>query len=73
MDEYVRGREVALLGGKVRRGSDREMATLVLVEDASEDGRGVEIWNAIGVDWTEGWVKARRGSEAGVPEPSKLT
>jgi len=49
------------------------MATLILVEDASEDGRGVEIWNAVGVDWTDGWVKAIWGSEAGVPEPSKLT
>ena len=43
-----------MLGGKVHGRSDGEMATLVLVEDPSKDGRGVEIWNTIGVDWTGG-------------------
>lgn len=54
---YVRGREVTLLGGKVDGRSDGEVAALVLVEDASEDGGGVEIGNAIGLDWTDGWVR----------------
>jgi len=54
MGAYVRGREVTLLGGKVYGRSDREVATLILVENASENGRGVEIRNAIGVDWTNG-------------------
>ena len=49
------------------------MTAFVLVEDASEDGRGVEIRNTIGFDWTDGLVRATRGSEAGIPEPSKLT
>ena len=62
-----------MLGGKVHGWSDREMAALILVEDASKDGRGVEIWNTIGVDWTDVWVKAIWGPEVGVPEPSKLT
>ena len=39
------------------------MAALVLVKDASEDGGGVEIGNAIGFDLE--WVRARRGSKLG--------
>jgi hypothetical protein len=49
---YVRGREVALLGREVYGGGDREVTALVLVEDASEDRGGVEIGNAVGLDWT---------------------
>lgn len=51
---YVRGREVILLGGKVYGWGDREVTALVLVEDSGEDGGGVEIWNAIGLDWRNG-------------------
>jgi hypothetical protein len=39
------------------------VTALVLVEDASEDGGGVEIWNAIGLDLRGGWVGVRRGLE----------
>lgn len=70
----VRGREVTLLGGKVYGRSDREVAALVLVEDASEDGGGVEIGNAVGLDWTggdESYARIRIGW--GAPEPSELT
>ena len=71
---YVRGREVALLSGKVHGWSDRKVTALVLVKDASEDGRGVEIRNAIGVDLTGRWMSARRGpARRHVLEPSKLT
>jgi hypothetical protein len=42
-----------LLGGKVRGRGDGEVAALVLVEDASEDGGGVEIGNTVGLDWRE--------------------
>ena len=41
------------------------MTALVLVEDASEDGGGVEIGNTIGVDWTDGCMRTIRGSELG--------
>jgi len=58
---YVRGREIALLGGEVYCRSDREVTALVLVEDASEDGGGVEIRNTIGLDWTDGRVRDSRG------------
>ena len=51
-----------MLGGKVFGRSNRKVASLVFVKDASEDGRGVEIWNAIGLDWTDGWVSAMRES-----------
>lgn len=47
---YVGGREVALLGGEVYGRCDREVTTLVLVEDASEYRGGVEIGDAIGLD-----------------------
>jgi hypothetical protein len=69
---YVRGREVALLGREVYGGSDREVAALVLVEDASKDGGGVEIGNAIRFDCTDGWVRAKRdrGSRTHQSRPS---
>ena len=71
---YVRGGEVALLSGEVHGWSDRKVTALVLVKDASEDGRGVEIRNAIGVDLTDRRMSARRGpARRHVPEPSKLT
>lgn len=73
---YVRGWEIALLGGEVYGWSDREVATLVLVKDASEDGGGVEIGNAIRVDLTDGWTRLEKriGARWGrdTPEPSKL-
>lgn len=43
-----------MLGGKVYGWGDREVTALVLVEDSGEDGGGVEIWNAIGLDWRNG-------------------
>lgn len=71
---YIGRREVALLGGEVRGGGDGEVTTLVLVEDASEDGGRVEIGNTVGLDWIkrvgERWLQ-RGGISA--PEPSKLT
>lgn len=51
---YVRGRKVALLGGEIYGWSDGEVTALVLVEDASEDGGGVKIWNTIGLDLIDG-------------------
>ena len=51
---YVRGRKIALLGGEIYGWSDREVTALVLVKDASEDGGGVEVRNAIGLDLREG-------------------
>jgi len=57
---YVRGRKVALLGGEIYGWSDREVTALVLVEDASEEGGGVEVRNAIGLDLRGGLVRFRR-------------
>jgi len=37
------------------------MTALVLVKDASEDGRGVEVRNAIGLDSREGLMRVRSG------------
>ena len=56
-----------MLGGEIYGWSDREVAALVLVKDASEDRGGVEIWNTIGLDLRErgGWIRVRRGLELG--------
>jgi hypothetical protein len=71
---YVRRREVALLGGEIYGGSDREMTALVFVEDASKDGGGVEIGDAVRLDWTtsEGEIEGDLDL-LGAPDPSKLT
>ena len=62
---YVRGRKVALLGGEIYGWSDREVTALVLVKDAGEDGGGVEIWSAIGLDLREGRMRVRTGLKLG--------
>lgn len=75
-ETYIRRREVALLGREVRGGGDGEVTTLVLVEDASEDRGGVEIGNAVGLDWIN-WSEREPEIDwdqpLGAPEPSKLT
>lgn len=51
------------------------MTALILVKDASKDGGGVKIGNAIGVD-LRGELDGdenQAGPEGDAPEPSKLT
>ena len=72
-ETYVRGRKVALLGGEIYGWSDREVAALVLVKDAGKDGGRIEIWDTIGLDLGEGWMRVRRGLGLGGTHRNRLS
>ena len=49
----------------MRGRGDGEVAALVLVEDASKDGGGVEIGNTVGLDWRDRRVRTKLEDRTG--------